>query len=133
VHRDGNQQCGHEEQSVEKEGYKVAHYSGPRKVTAKPLTLWGFSLDGDFADAFSGSAPRGRTTSATGSPAPARRRGDTVLVDEHQGRDQLTLRVQQVHLRRGRDHVRQQVADPRPEFVDGLDQTFAVAAHFFFS
>jgi hypothetical protein len=56
-----------------------------------------------------------------------------VLVNEHQSRDELTLRIHQVHLRRRRNHVRQQVADSRPEFVDGLDKAFAVAAHFFFS
>jgi len=52
-----------------------------------------------------------------------------MLVDEHQRRDQLTLCVEQVHLRGGRNHVRKQMAHPRRELIDELDQPLAVATH----
>ena len=54
-----------------------------------------------------------------------------MLIDEHQGRDQLPLRVEQVYLRGGRDHVGEDMADPRAQLVDELDQPLAVAAQFF--
>jgi hypothetical protein len=56
-----------------------------------------------------------------------------VLVDEHERRDELALRVQEMNLGRGRDHVREQVPDPRSQLVDGFDQSLAITAHFFFS
>src|SRR5215472_18689520 len=59
-----------------------------------------------------------------------RPRGHPVLIDEHEGGDELSLRVQQVDLRAWRDHVGEEVADARGELVDELDGPFAVAAHF---
>src|SRR4029077_13168942 len=52
-----------------------------------------------------------------------------VLVDEHQRRDELALRIEKVDLRRGRDHVAQDIAHPRGELVDELDGALAIAAH----
>src|SRR5260370_29119143 len=59
--------------------------------------------------------------------------GHAVLVDEHQRRDELTLRVQQVHLRRRRDHVAQDVARAGGELVYQLDGALAIATHLFAS
>src|SRR5207249_4338481 len=56
-----------------------------------------------------------------------------VLVDEHQRRDQLALRVEQVDLRGRRNHVGDDVADAGAQLVEQLDQPLAVTRHLFFS
>src|SRR5256885_11878391 len=85
----------------------------------------GTSLDGDLA-----VAP-GRPAARFGPTRTGRllRRGDPVLVDDHQRRDELALGVEEVDLRGGRHHVRKYVADPRTKLVDQLDDPFAVARH----
>src|SRR6266852_2666614 len=91
----------------------------------------GLSLYGDLARARS-CAPALRRAARRGGRAPGtagRSPRDAVLVDEHKRCDQLPLRIEQVHLGRGRDHVGNQVADPGAQLVDELDQALAVAAH----
>src|SRR4029077_3603870 len=89
------------------------------------------SLDGDLAR--TRRRPAAQRCAARPALDPAatawRRRRHAVLVDEHQCRDQLSLRVEEVHLRSRRDHVGEEVADPRAELVDELDEPLAVSAH----
>src|SRR6267143_6229643 len=106
--------------------------SAERRKAARPLTCR-LSLDGDFAGAGRRSPPRcSPTRRGRGAPAAAGwGRGDAMFVDEHQRGDQLALRVEQVHLGGRRNHVGQDVADPRAQLVDELDQPLPVSSHFF--
>src|ERR1700682_4481970 len=114
---------------------------GPAKrllARRRPRSSRETSLDRNFADAFRRPLPSGCPAGAaspgrSGTAPAARIRAHAVLVDEHQRRDQLPLRVQQVHLSAWRDHVRQQVTYARAKLIDQLDDVFAVAAHAFFS
>src|ERR1700681_1586429 len=107
--------------------------AGTRRSAARMKTTK--LLNRDFAGALRRAPSSRRTTRSGGGrpPPPGRRRGGPVLVDEHQGGDELALGVQQGYLGRRRHHVREQVGNARPQFADGLDQALPVAAHFFFS
>src|SRR5690242_19718004 len=99
----------------------------PAKSQAWPQISVGTSLDGDLRVPLRGAAPRSRPP----GPRRRRRRRDPVFVYEHERRDQLALGVQEMHLRGGRHHVGEHVADSRAELVDQLDDALAVAAQFF--
>src|SRR5216683_69256 len=97
--------------------------SAATRKKPRPVNLLDRDLVGGAGPPPDGAAPhcppaRADTLGRTG--------GHAVLVDEHQRRDELTLRVQQVHLRRWRDHVAQDVARARGELIDELDGGLAV-------
>src|ERR1700730_5172146 len=92
------------------------------------------SLDGDLACAAWGAvATSARRRARPTAGPPSGWCGDPVLVDEHEGGDQLALRVQEGHLRGGGDHVGQKRGPARAKLADQLDHALAVAAHAFVS